>query len=265
MGGSPVSGKQLVLLAVAGLLSVSGVIAIGILLFGDFGETEGRVLATTGVLAAYGVLALPGAMLVDRGRVRALAGVVLALAAAGSSLAISAIWTSGPSDAHGNAVITVTAFLVASTQTSALVLRHPERDRKLVRSLFVLSSALAFGVAAMLTLMVWAEFDSEPYGRVLGALLVFDLVAVALQPTLSRARPTSTAISLQLQLESDEVRDVEVVAPDLAAAAVMAIHQVEREGHHVVRLEVIDTHAYANSPMRLNRPRSKLGVERRKR
>ena len=45
MGGIPgiaVSGKQIVLLAVAGLLSVSGAIAIGILLFGDFGQTEGR-------------------------------------------------------------------------------------------------------------------------------------------------------------------------------------------------------------------------------
>ena len=39
-----VSGRQIVLLGVAGLLSISGAIAIGILLFGDFGETEGRVL-----------------------------------------------------------------------------------------------------------------------------------------------------------------------------------------------------------------------------
>ena len=237
-----VSGKQIVLLAVAGLVSVSGVIAIGILLFGDFGETEGRVLATTGLLAGYGVLALPGVILWDRGHFPALAVLVIALAAAGASLAVSAIWTSGPSDAHGKAVGTVTVFLVASTQISALVLRRPERDRRVVQWLFVLSSVLAVGVAGMFALMLWAEFDSERYGRVLGALVVLDLVAVALQPTLSRARPTSTVIPLQLRLESDEVRDVEVVAPDLAAAAAKVIHQVEREGHQVVRLEVLDTH-----------------------
>jgi hypothetical protein len=75
---------------------------------------------------------------------------------------------------------------------------------------------------------------------VLGGWSWLDLVAVALQPTLSRARPTSTAIPLQLLLESDQVRDVEVVAPDLAAAAAKAIHQVELEGHQVVRLHIAD-------------------------
>lgn len=235
-----VSGKQIVLLAVAGLLSVSGAIAIGILLFGDFGQTEGRVLATTGLLAAYGLLALPAAMLVDRGRLPALAVLVLGLALAGASLAVSAVWTSSPPDALGNAVGTVTAFLVASAQVSALVLRRPERDRTLIRWLFAMSSALAVVVAAMFTLMLWAEIDSERYGRVLAALVVLDLVAVALQPTLSRARPKATAIPLQLLLESDEVRDIEVLAPDLAAAAAKAIRQIEREGHHLVRLEVVD-------------------------
>lgn len=234
-----VSGKQIVLLAVAGLLSVSGAIAIGILLFGDFGQTEGRVLATTGLLAAYGLLALPAAMLVDQGRLPALAVLVLALALAGASLAVSAVWTSSPPDALGNAVGTVTAFLVAGAQVSALVLRRPERDRTLVRWLFAMSSVLAVVLAAMFTLLLWAaEVESERYGRVLAAVVVLDLLAVALQPTLSRARPKATVIGLQLLLESDEVRDIEVLAPDLAAAAAKAIRQIEREGHHVVRLEV---------------------------
>jgi hypothetical protein len=235
-----VSGKQIVLLAVAGLLSVSGAIAIGILLFGDFGQTEGRVLATTGLLAAYGLLALPAAMLVDRGRLPALAVLVLALALAGASLAVSAVWTSSPPDALGNAVGTVTASLVASAQVSALVLRRPERDRTLIRWLFAMSSVLAVVVAAMFTLLLWAEIESERYGRVLAAVVVLDLLAVALQPTLSRARPKATVIPLQLLLESDEIRDIEVLAPDLAAAAAKAIRQIEREGHHVVRLEVAD-------------------------
>lgn len=233
-----VSGKQIVLLAVAGLLSISGVIAIGILLFGDFGQTEGRVLATTGLLAAYGLLALPAAMLVDRGRLPTLAVLVLALALAGASLAVSAVWTGSPSDAHGNAVGTVTAFLLAGAQVSALVLRRPERDRTLIRWLFAMSSVLAVVVAAMFTLLLWAEIDSERYGRVVAAVVVLDLLAVALQPTLSRARPKATVIGLQLLLESDEVRDLEVLAPDLATAAAKAIRQIEREGHDVVRLEV---------------------------
>ena len=66
--GNVHSGKQGLLLSVAVLLSVSAALAVGILLFGEFGETEGRVLATTGLLAGYGLLALPAAMLLDRRR-----------------------------------------------------------------------------------------------------------------------------------------------------------------------------------------------------
>lgn len=236
-----VSGKQIVLLAVAALLSVSGAIAIAILLFGDFGETEGRVLATTGLLAAYGLLALPAAILVDRHRQPVLAVLVFTLALVGAVLALSAVWTSEPSDAHGNAIGTATAFLVASAQVSALVLRRPEQDRPLIRWLFGLSSALALGVATMFSLMLLAEIDSERYGRVLAAAVVLDVLAVALQPTLARARPGSAVIPLRLQLDSGELRSIEVVAPDLAGAAAKAIRQIEREGHHVIRLEVADT------------------------
>ena len=44
------SGKRIMLLAVAGLLSASALLAIGILLVGHFGKTEGRILATTALL-----------------------------------------------------------------------------------------------------------------------------------------------------------------------------------------------------------------------
>jgi MFS family permease len=236
------SGKQVLLLSVAALLSVSGAIAVGILLFGEFGQTEGRVLATTALFAAYGLLALPAAILVDRRRLPALAVLILTLALAGALLAVSAVWRSSPSETHGNAVGSVTAFLVAFAQAAALVLRRPERDRMLVRGLFALSCVLAAVAAAMLALVLWAEIDSERYGRVLGAVIVLDVLAVALQPILARARPEATLVPLRLLLESGETRDVTVRAPDLAAAAASAIRQSEREGHRVVRLEVADTH-----------------------
>ena len=52
------SGKRLVLGVVAALLSGAAALAIGILLFGDFGTTEGRILASTALLAGYGLLIL---------------------------------------------------------------------------------------------------------------------------------------------------------------------------------------------------------------
>ena len=63
------SGKRALLLAVAACLSVSALLAIGILLVGHFGETEVRILATTALLAGYGLLTLPATILLDQGRV----------------------------------------------------------------------------------------------------------------------------------------------------------------------------------------------------
>jgi hypothetical protein len=245
-----------VLLTLAGLLTVSGALAIGILLFGDFGETEGRVLATTGLLATYGILALPAAMLVDRGRLYVLAAVVLALALAGASLAIAAVWVSAPSDTYGKAIGTVTALLVAGTQMSALVLRRPERDRALSRWLFAMSCVLAFVAATMFAVLLWVGIDSDRYGRVLAAVVVLDVLVVALQPTLARAYPKGTVIPLRVLLESDELRDVEISAPDLAAAAARAIRQIERQGDRVVRVEVAGRHARSRD----GRPRESLSA-----
>lgn len=190
------SGKQLLLLVVAGLLSASAALAIAILLFGDFGETEGRILATTALLAGYGLLALPAAMLVDQRRLSGLAVTVLLLAAAGAALAVAATWTDEPSDAHGNGIGTISSFLVASSQVSALALRRSGRDPGLVRGLFVASSVLVAVVAVMISTLLWAGIDSERYGRVLAALVVLDVLAVALQPTLARARPRARPIAL---------------------------------------------------------------------
>jgi hypothetical protein len=239
--GNVHSGKQGLLLSVAVLLSVSAAVAVGILLFGEFGDTEGRVLATTGLLAAYGLLALPPAMLLDRRRLPALAVVALALALAGVLLAVSAVWNISPSDSHGKALGTVSAFLVASAQTSALALRRRERDRALVRRLFALSCVLAAVAAVMLTVTLWAELDSERYGRVLAAVVVLDLLAVALQPILSRAQPEATVVPLRLRLESGQTQNVTILAPDLATAAARAIRESEHEGHRVVGLEVAGT------------------------
>lgn len=70
--------------AIAALLSVSAVLAVAILLLGDFGATEGRILATTAVLGGFGVLAVPGTLLADRGRARPLAVAVVAAATIGA-------------------------------------------------------------------------------------------------------------------------------------------------------------------------------------
>ena len=83
MLSSRVSGKRILLLGVAGLLSATALLAIVILLAGHFGSTQGKILGSTALLAGYALLALPAVVLLDQGRDRRLALATASLAAAG--------------------------------------------------------------------------------------------------------------------------------------------------------------------------------------
>jgi hypothetical protein len=242
-------GKRAVLLGVAGLLSVSALLAIGILLFGRFGETEGRILATTALLAGYGILALPAAVLLEQGRQPALPIGVAALSGAGALLAVTSVWwSSGPPDTLGKAMGTVTVFAVAATQTAALSARRPRQDPKGVRRLFAVSIVLAGVIAVMFALLLWTETDGGASFRALAAIVVLDVLVVALQPILARARPVLPVHHLRIALESGETVALDVAAPDLATAAARAIRRLEGEGRPVVTLAVENGRPAAQMP-----------------
>lgn len=239
------TGKRLVLVIVAVLMSVVAALAIGILLFGDFGATEGRILATTAVLAGYGVLALPAAILQDRRRLLGLAMVVFALAVAGASVTVAAIWAGEPPEALGKAIGTVNGWLIAAVQVAALALRR-DHDPRSARWLFTASSGLVVVLAAMLTTLVWAEIDSEVYGRVFGALVVLDVLLVALQPVVARVRPAGTLHRLRIVVAPDETVELTVEATDLASAAAKGIRMLEHDGRRVLLLDFADPTAERN-------------------
>lgn len=246
-------GKRLVLLAVAGLLTAAAALAIGILLLGDFGSTEGRILATTALVAAYGLSTLPAAMLRDRRRAPALALAVTALAVAAAVLTTVAVWSDGGSDALGKAIGTGNGWLLAAVQTAALTARAGERDPRVVRLLFGASTALVVVLAGLFTVLLWAELDSERLGRVFGALVVLDVLLVALQPVLARARPRAIVHRLRVAVDPDQSIELAVEAPDLAAAAAKAIRAAEREGRRVLAVEV-DAQAREASTARSAKP-----------
>jgi hypothetical protein len=234
------SRLRLLLLGVAGLLCVSALLAIGILLLGRFGRTEGRILGTTALLAAYALVSLPAAMLFDRKRLPLLATAIVAVASLAAVLATVAVWSNNPGESLGKSVGTATIVLVASAQTAALQLRRVARDPRSVRALFVLSIGLAALVATLLSIAVWSDDVGSAYARMLGSLVVLDLLVVALQPILARARPEQRAWSFRLRLEGDGTIDLTVEAPDLALAAGKALRLAETNGRRVSTLEVPD-------------------------
>ncbi len=232
--------KRILLLGVAGLLSSSALLAIAILLVGRFGSTEGRILGSTALLAGYGIVALPAVWLLDQGRFRALALTTAWLPAVGASLALASVWTHSPPDALGRSVGAATVFALAGAQVSALSARHMERDSPVVQRLFAVSCGTGSLIALLGSAFIWAQPNGNLYPRLLGALVVLDLLLVALQPILSRARPGGPVHHLRVAVDSGEVVAVTIEGGDLATAAAKAIRSVERDGRHVVGLEVGD-------------------------
>ncbi len=233
------------LLAVAALLTVSALIAVVILLFGASGALEGRILGTTGLLAAYGVVVLPATMLLDEGRGRALAPAMFVLAAAGAALAMIVNWMEDPPLALGKSAGTLAVAAVAGAQISALVVLRRESDPRIVRLLFVASTILAVAVTGMVAVMVWAEIGNDASARILGTLVVLDLLAVGLQPILARARAAGLEAHLLILNTLGGLEEITVGGRDLAAAVATAIRGIEAGGRHVRSVEVVE-HAEAS-------------------
>jgi MFS family permease len=245
--GSPRRGKQVLVLAVVVALCTTAVLAIGILLFGHFGELEGRILITTALLAAYGLLALPAGFLFDQARLERLAGALVLMTAAGFALAIAAAWwPNEPPAALGKANATATVFAVAAAQIAALAARQRTSDPLSVRRLFASSAVLVLAVATMVSIAAWAEIGAQGYFRILGSIAVLDVLAVALQPILALSRSRGSTYRLRVRVEPSGTVEMTVEAANLAAASAKAIRAIERDGREVTGLERLGPSPSAN-------------------
>ena len=228
------SSRRLVLLAVAVTMIAAAALAIGILLLGDFGGTEGRILLTTVLLAAHGALAVPAAILSDRGRLPWLALAGGLLVAGNAAVNVAGIWANTDSERLGKVTGSSWTLTIATVVTIGLLAwggRHPLR---------IPSVALAYLVAALMVLGIWTEPERGIYFRLLGALAVLTVLLVALQPLLVRARREPAARRrLRVVDETGETVDVVVEADSLAEAAGRAIREAEREGRHVRSVELL--------------------------
>jgi hypothetical protein len=186
-------GKRILLVAALASLSATAAIAIVVLLFGDFGETEWRILGTTLAISLYSLLSLPGAILLERRVAEPLGWATIALAGAGFVLALVAIWGADDSETAWKLVGTTTAFAAAATQVSALTSRRRDDDTLTLRGVYLAAVSLAALLALLAGFAIWKEIDSEGFYRMLGALAVLDVFLIILQPLLRRLRGPGAA------------------------------------------------------------------------
>ena len=138
----------------------------------------------------------------------------------------------------GRVTVNATVVTLATAQVAAISARRRDSDPRTVRRLFVASIALAAVALGMITVLIWAHTYSSGYGRVLGAVVILDLLTVALQPILARARPAIPVHRLVVTLTDGRIVPLEFEAPDLGAAIAKAVRSLQREGHGVALIQI---------------------------
>jgi hypothetical protein len=183
-------GRRLFLRVLIASLSATAALAIGTLLFAEFDDTAGRILATTALISAASLLWLPAGVLLDRGRAITLAWAVIGLVAGAFVFSLILVW--GDSDDFWKPVVILAVFAGASSQAAASTSRRRPDDPPGVRRLYLASIVLSYGLAALIAVAALGEVENADYYRFVGAVAVGTVLAGLLQPIVRRMAGTPT-------------------------------------------------------------------------
>jgi hypothetical protein len=242
MNGRPESARwrRILLGTVAAAAIASASVAVAFLLFGAFGETEGRILATTALLAVHGLLALPSAVLLDNRRRRGLAILASIAVALSLALLLAIVWAGMSEDQPvwlGKLGGTAAFWAAAGVQAAALAAWRMDEQPSPVRGLFRTACALGATLAAAITAAMWLELESQLFFRLFATGVVIDLLVVVLQPLLVAARARRARYVLRVRLVDGSARDVDVEAVSFAVAAKRAIERAHCDESRIRAVE----------------------------
>lgn len=187
-----------------GFLGITALLAIVVVVGGEFDERMARVLGTTATVAGSSVLAMACAAFRERQRVAGTVGIVLAGAAAVCGIAL--LWAEKFDEDLGRATVLVFVYAVSVAHAELMLLaRLPKRYRWV-------QTALVVGIALMaltLTPVILEEvYDRDAVGRFLGVLAI--LIALG-----------TLAVPVLLWISRSERAEEAAAAPTMAGAATM--------------------------------------------
>jgi uncharacterized membrane protein YvlD (DUF360 family) len=170
----------------AAILVAAALIAITAVVGGGFSDTDGRILATLGVLLLAGATAFAGLSLVERGDARELGQITIAVAAVGFTVDFVAIWAESESLGRvaGTASVAMFALLLGTTS------RLRVHDERFVPLWFGTLAALT--VAAFLTgVAIWSGDAGSDLGKAIAAFWILGVLGWFLVPVLQRLAGTA--------------------------------------------------------------------------
>ena len=207
------NAKKLFLYLFLASIGASALVGIAILIFGNFGELEIRVLLTALTVTVTSILGLAcGAFLeTRRGRAIPVAGIILALVS--GVMWMFVIWLEGNrGDTFVRSLMSITVVSAACAHLSLLSLAKLERRFAWVR---IAAHAAVWPLAAVLLFLIWDSewMGEEISGRVTGVLSILVGVVTVITPIfhwLSRAEPTASAIDAEIESLRAKIKELEL-------------------------------------------------------
>jgi hypothetical protein len=185
--------RRLLLIATVTTLSLTALIAILALLTQDFGETQLRILATTGGFGLASLIAMRGTALLDQDRQVTLGKTVIGLSALAFLLELWIIWLDTDSEAAWKSYVCATAWAAALGQIAGMLARQRTSDPDSIGPLITGAGTCAVVLALMASFAALAEVDDPFYYELFGVAAVLDVLALALQPVVRRLGQPSPA------------------------------------------------------------------------
>jgi len=203
--------KKFFLYLLIASVALSAILGIGVILFGDFGEFEMKILLTTLTVTITSILGLAcGACLeAKRGKIMPYAGIVFSAIAA--ALFIFFTWNNFQGGEKPiKFAMSVLILAVACSHISLLSIAN--LDKKFLWSRYAVHISV-WTLSAFLLYLVWIEqnFNSDFIPRALGILSIVIAALTIITPIFHKlSRQTSKTEDIDAEIEKLKVRIVEL-------------------------------------------------------
>ena len=183
---------RIALMILVALLIISAAIGVSVILMGSFGDTEVRVLATSGVLSSYTVLMMPSLFHIEGGRYSHLTRLAVTATSITLVLILLLIWGVGPIGEEPLFRVLASVAVLSVATNHSLVLLITRSAKLIVQISQRATIAVIASVAAFFMFAIWNDGMEEPFLRVFLALAVLDALGSIATPILVRSTRSGT-------------------------------------------------------------------------
>ncbi len=187
------AATRVALIALLAALAMNALIGIIIVLKGDFGDTEGKLLGTTFSLALFTVLAIPSTVQLGRGRFYALSGFGISVSVIAFILAVSAIWSDGAFEDVFLTKLMVTFGVMAFASNHAALLLLASATPKVIKVTLIATITMLVVITVALIISVWLEDLPKEIARPLTVFAILDVLGSMAVPMLSKLNRLSAS------------------------------------------------------------------------